>query len=331
MGREQEKPPQETPAENPIEKAGSYEELIVCWERIINSLDPEQVKKWGTIDSCLKIMYDCFCKPGYGCDSAAKQIFDQEGYSERLEQLGIPEEFLLHTVRVGALKGMLYRVEKSPKNPVDLPYDGTSSRLARQRLNEGVLEDPEAEIKRLIGMFGQSLAVPNLDGYSWANGRLEELDKQRRERDAEKGKREEQEKEQAKKAAIERIKLSMHEKNFRVDSADAELLKEDFKGKLRLWKSFLESHEGRELDEFIKEHGEEKITQELFTELREVCENNTKIKDEWFLGRKDSPVLPLEIIDPSSGWFGVLIINKQTRLKDFISSAYSNMDAWFVL
>ena len=118
----------------------------------------------------------------------------------------------------------------------------------------------------------------------------------------------------------------MREPGFRFPTADATLLRSNFERKLSLWKAILESGVGRALDGFIQIHGDEEITAKIFEQFKTVCDTDPAVKKALF-----HHSLPIEIVNPDSGWFSVLIINNNTTLRKFFSSAYCNMNSWFQL
>lgn len=309
--------------EQSMRSAKTYDQIVACWQEIMNRLDSEeQTMKYSEIIPLLRMLYSCFSRPPYECDSAAKEIFDDEKIQSELKDLQISEQFILNTVRIGALKGLLFRIESNPHTPVSLPYDGTIVRGIHTEVEDEELSEPQDEIKRLKSIIFRISEQPNLDGYSWANAKLDALKEQERmasmTTNAEAEKRRAEEKIQA----LERIKKNMHSENFHPDSADADLLRGDFKSKLRYWKAYLESSSGRKVDTLLLEHGNEQITPDLFERL-------FKENDELFPEKDRMP--SLELLDPNSGWFSVLIINKKTTFGEFRKAVYSNMDGWFQL
>jgi hypothetical protein len=314
--------------ENSLGKAATYEQLLSSWEELIKRLDAAQVAKFGTLAYYLNGTYSCFKKAPFECDSAVKYIFNNVKLREELKEAGILEEFMLHTVRVGSIKGILARIEKHPGEPVELFPDGTVSRQIFEEVESDRLPDEEAERKRLfLKILELKNSPPTLDGYSWANRELETLQKQ--ENDDLKQKMEESklQNEREKLMALGRIKEHMHEQNFHLSEEDAKLLHEDFANKLILWKAVLENKVGNVLTPFLEEYGDLELTPEIYTKFKDYYENNNELHGI----RSGRSNLPLEIIDPNSAWFSVLIINKKTKLREFIRSAYNNINSWFEL
>lgn len=313
--------------ENSMANLATYEQLLSAWEEINEGLDPAQISQHGTLAFYLKNIYSCFTRPPFECDSGVKSIFENTKLREGLKGAGIAEEFLLHTVRMGAIKGIQTRLERTPGQPVELYSDGTMSRLMSQEIESGRLESAEAERERLVRIIRRLETTPTLDGYSWANQGLKVLEEEKK--NAQNGKLEadKQQTEKNKLVALDRIKKQMSEPDFRLTPEDATLLRQDFANKLVLWKAVLESGVGAELNYFLEEYGDSDLTPEIFAKFKSFYETNTKIQ----AMRSGRPDLPLEIIDPESGWFSVLIVNKQTKLREFIRSAYGNMNSWFLL
>lgn len=135
-----------------------------------------------------------------------------------------------------------------------------------------------------------------------------------------------------KEAAIQRIKEGMHNPDFRLSPADTALLKQDFVEKLRFWKAFLEDSRVREkLGDFIMQNRNQEITPEFFEEFIKKLQNEPDIWARYSGEGYDSSKLPLEIINPNSGWFAVLIINKKTKFEEFRTAIHGNMNSWFEL
>ncbi len=309
--------------------AGTYEGLLLTWEELktrINQLPKEDLEKSNSIGQLLNLAYKCFCRPPYECDSAVKRIFEEEGLLQKLEQLEIPPEFLLQCVRVGAIKSILSRVESSPQEPVVLNSDGTQARIMSDRIKKGREADSAAEEKRLANLVYEALYEPSLDGYSWANQKLRGA-KEAKAREEKLNLDSKKDQEQvAKLKAVDRLKNGLGQKDFKPEKTDAALLREDFQTKLMLWKAFFESNESnRAIYPFIEKHGKEEITPELFQQFQETFLQDPRLQESW------SKRLPLEIINPNSGWFYVLVANKKTNLREFYGAACSNMNRWFEL
>ncbi len=303
--------------------ASTYEELITCWDDIKNRIEalPDNEKESGSLASALLFLHRTFSEPPHECDTWAKEIFENEQLRTALREFHIPEEFLLHTVRIGALKGMLQRVGEKPGLPVELPYDGTMVRKIDEEVDSGKLEDPNAENERLESIIRNIQYHPNLDGYSWANQQLTVLQKERDAGALAAKERSRQHMEARVEEALQRVAKDMRTENFHFRSEDAELLKHSIASKLVRWKGFLEGREGGPLAQFMLDHGEEQITSELYRQII------TNVETLFPKGNKP----PLEMIDPDSGWFAVLIINKTTTLGSFRQAAHSNMNGWFKL
>lgn len=304
-------------------KAGTYEELLACWINVKSYIDtlPDTIKQHGSMAKNLDLAFRCFSEPPYACDSGVKFIFEDN--SAELEKSGIPKEFLLQTVRVGAIKSMLCDVERSPQRFVSLHSDGTTSRLISEQVRNGRLNDPEEERKRLLDLLNEALRTPNIDGLGWANRHFAILDKEKKEAGAAQKRREEEELKMSKEAAIERIKVRMFEPEFHLELKDTKLLRSDFQYKLMAWKGFFESG-GRKLDTFFQDNRDRTFSKEFFAEFMSACHAVPEIEE-------NLESLPVDIINPDSGWFAVLIINKQDTFGKFLGSACSNMNSWFVL
>ncbi len=313
--------------ENSMVSAATYEQLLSVWTELNKQLDFLQATEYKTLVSRLRNVFTCFGKSPFECDSSVKNIFENDKLRRELKNAGISEEFLLHTVRMGAIKGVQAQIERNPDQPVELHPDGTMFRLIIEQIEGGRLTDPKEKRERLALLIRQIANTPTLDGYSWANQELKTLEEKKK--TAQKGKLEEskQQIEREKLSALGRIKAGMRAEGFRLSKEDANLLRQDFATKLILWKAVLESGVGAVLSSFLYEYGNLELTPEIFAKFKSFYENNAEIRD-LRLGRAD---LPLEIIDPNSGWFAVLLINKKTKLREFVSSAYSNINSWFEL
>jgi len=139
--------------------AATYEQLIACWGTLmtrLNSSAPPETTQRDPLKQCLGRAYQCFRGERFACDTAVKDIFSKDDFLKQLSELGIPENFLLQTVRVGALKSALKETEDAPHSHVILVPDG--------RVKEGF---PPGET--------------NLDGFSWANEQLRLLGVQKKE------------------------------------------------------------------------------------------------------------------------------------------------------
>ena len=319
---------------NSMLQAATYEQLFACWAELKIYLDASHsdgVKQWGSVIQNLDVVYRCFQPNGrYACDTPVKAIFDTEEKLQELEMLGIPQEFLLQTVRVGAIKSMLLGVESAPHESLKLYSDGTFARETTAKIEADKLEDPEKERQRLIELLEDSLRNVNIDGFTWANEKLRELALQKQEATKAAKFAEEERVKREKESVIENIQARMHEPNFCLESPDSKLLKRDFQDKLIAWKGFFESSAGRKMNTFFQEHRETEFTSEFFAEFVQACEAVPEVRKAYFGGSAHHP-LPIEIINPDSGWFAVLIINKQKTFGQFLGSACSNMNSWFVL
>lgn len=310
-------------------KAATYEELLACWMNVKVYIDtlPDAMKQTGMAKN-LDLVIRCFMKPPYACDSGVKFIFEDN--SAELEKSGVPKEFLLQTVRVGAIKSMLSDVERYPHQFVSVQFDGTASHFISKEVKDGRVDDPEEERQRLIELLNSALHTPNIDGMGWANREFAILDEQKKQTTAAEKKENAEQLLRDKEAAIERIQARMHEPGFHLQLSDAKLLRRDFEDKLIAWKAFFESSSGSKLNTFFQQNRNRQFTPDFFAEFVEACESVPEIKRDFF---DESPYqhLPVEIINPESGWFAVLIINKQDTFGKFLSSAVSNMNSWLVL
>lgn len=302
-----------------LSRAASFEGLQRCWAVIQRNLDTERFRAAGEVTDVLKFVAGCFTKPPYACDAGVKQIWAKAELRAQLKGLGIPEEFLLHTVRVGALKEVLASVEVSPHQAVRLPVDGTVMRGTSEVIENGRLDNPAEEIKRLITLLRRVQSEPTLDGYSWANNELNSLAEVRAAARASAVTAEHLVIEQSKQSAIARIYTRMHELNFRLQPADAALLRQDFSARLTQWRAFIQTDGRAAADSFRDKHGSEEITPTLFREFRTTCEQQAPDDFQW------------NIMNPDSGWFAVLIINRATTVSKFISNLHNNMNQWFEL
>lgn len=318
--------------EQAMRRAATYEELLTCWSALNTELTQRKAagEIMGEAERTLNHMFTSISKPPYECDSAAKRLFEEPELRQRLVEMNIPEEFVLHTVRVGALKGALTNVERTPSQSVALYGDASMQRVTENKISSERLEDPEDERKRLVDMIRRIQSESTLDGYSWANDQLRLLGEAKKATQAGAEQRKREETARNKESAIARIQQSMHEPNFHVSREDAELLRPDFALKLARWKFFLESSTGQKIADFCRKYGDEEITVDLFTRLKADCDADLDVQ-ELRSGKEHRPSLPLEIINPNSGWYAVLLINKKTKLRDFTSAAHGNMNSWFVL
>ncbi|MBU0577759.1 hypothetical protein KJ742_00885 [Patescibacteria group bacterium] len=277
-----------------MKEAGTYDELSSCWQHLADEVDLKADTQYGSFLYWLELAHRCFTKAQHpACDSGVKGVFESEEYLSKLDKMGIPREFLLQSVRVGALMNQLYFIQGDNRhNPVQNFVDA--------------------------------------DGYSWADGQLIVLS---RDKEAARGEQAAAEaaaartREKVKKeTTIADIQLHMREPDFSLTRDQADLLRSDFKGKLRYWKAFCDACMSSDtVRPFVfGEYADEEITPEIFAAFREAYEGDPHLAD-----RYDK--LPLEIIDPESGWFYVLIKNKKTTMSRFLSAAVSNMNSWFEL
>ncbi len=322
------------PAKTTIEQmasANTYEQLLDCWAGLVGTLDKDLVENWGTLEFNIKNLYSTFSKPPFACDGIAKNIFENEDLLSKAAEMKIPKEFLLQTVRVGAVKDLQSRIEKSSKEPVRLYPDGTVSRVFREEVELGKLENQDEEIKRLRNLLSKVMDTPNMDGFTWANNEIKEISDTKRKEQAGAVEERNIQNEKSKEDAIRNIGEQMHTPEYHLSKAQADLLREDFANKLHLWKGILENSESGELraylDSFLEKDEDTELTPEFFENFKRFyqayLDSHPNIS-----GRS---TLPLEIIDPSSGWFSAVLINKQTNLRNFVTSIYGNMGQWFQL
>lgn len=234
----------------------------------------------------------------------------------------IPKDFILHSVRIGAVKGMLFELEQRPQNPVELHSDGTVIREKTGEIYDGAL-DANVEVIRLRKIAFDVLQSQNIDGLTWANEQFKNLDKVKKLKIAEEKQRITQDIFEKKERILEDVQLHMRDESFRFTPEQIESLKNDFYNKLTQWKAILEGGFGLVAQNFISEHGDKEITSDIFLKFKRLYETS--------LTGNERRRLPLEIIDPTSGCFSVCILNKVTTLREFTSAAYSNMNSWFVL
>ncbi len=312
---------QPTPAEleSLLLRAGTFEGLQSCWSIVLSSLETPAFQQTGEVTHWLKLVGNSFSKPPHECDTGVKQIWAQPELRVQLKDLGVPEEFLLHTVRVGALKGALTSIEKSPHEPVRLYSDGTVGRDTDQIIDHEQFSDPAAERGRLIKMIHRQQSEPTLDGYSWANAQLGVLAEAKVTAKATEVAANRVAAEARKTQTIALIYGNMRDPDFHLQPADAALLRGEFASRLTRWRGFIQGDGSKVVREFITEHSDAAITPELFSTFRTRCADQAGENFPW------------DIMNPASGWFAVLIINRATTLSTFISNLHNNMNSWFKL
>ena len=316
--------------------AATYEELAACWESLAAEQNfGDEITSRGlkstpeeSVMSQLQNTRLIFTRSPYACDSAIKTIFEDQHMSSVLERMGIPQEFLLQTVRIGAIKSLLVDAERARHRPVTLFADGTMTREISAAMYSGKLDDPEKEQERLKQIVLQTLASPTLDGISWANTHLANIQKEKKEAQQKEKQEQELKKELAKTDLVARIQQNMRVPGFRLDVEQKNMLRDNFAGRLAFWKSFLENSVGRNAaDNFFKEHANDEITVETFTMFKDMLSKDAGVaenyNDDERLGRA------LEILNPESGWFYVLIANKKRTWGEFKEASHSNFDQNF--
>lgn len=296
-------------------QAGDMEKIRECWHSLSKELnfdgkwiEPEFIQKEGfsveqertDLKYFLNQIFNLIQRPNCACDSFVKAIFENDLLLSELDEAGIPCEFLLQTVRVTALTAQLQSISGDSKH---LPVDN----------------------------------YVDINGYSWANEELSKLPHARKreehgaKREEKGGKELEAVQLQARKdAVIAGIVRRMQEPSFEFTEEEKKLLREDFAYKLRAWKAFFESSEfiaSKALDDFfLKKFPNEEISVELFKKFKEICEN-----DKCLMRRNEYLPRILDIMNPESGWFSVLLINKSMKLINFKRSVCNNMCDWFKL
>lgn len=310
--------PNPTELENLLRRAATFDGLQTCWEVVRRSFDTPRFLQNGEVRDLLKLVADCFSKPPYECDSGVKKIWEGPELRAQLKELGVPEEFLLHTVRVGALKGALARAEAAPDRAVPLPADGTVMYEIVKVLGNR-LSDPAAENSRLLSIIRDVLAQPTLDGYSWANAELDKLTKARVAGDASKVEAARAALEVKKEQAIGAIYTNMRQPGFRLQSEQVSLLRDDFERHLTRWRGFIQGRGAKQAQALFMQKGNQVIDRGLFQEFRSSCASLVEADFPW------------DIMNPDSGWFAVLLINNATTVSNFISDLNGNMNSWFRL
>jgi hypothetical protein len=130
-----------------LKTAGAYDELRNGWIELGQALALND-KEVGSLKRLLFTTMSCFLKAeSPACDSAVKAIFENEKHLQALQEFGIPAQFLLQCVRVGALKGYLSQAEQQPGNAITFFYGSDA----------------------------------DVDGFMWANEKLVELARKQQE------------------------------------------------------------------------------------------------------------------------------------------------------
>jgi hypothetical protein len=267
-------------------KGASYEELLGLWNQLGEHVD---LKAENPLSKELELVYRCLQKGA--CDSGVRNIFRQPTLLNELEALGIPREFLLQCVMVGALVDQLNLLKRG---------DFKTNRVEPQKL---WLE---------------------VNGWDWANEELQKLGQAAQKREANEAEEKTMRERVKKEAVVAELQANLKNNDFRMSPEQKKLLRDDFRTKLIRWKAFCDRHLGdKEIEDFrLSPRGSEPITPEVFAEFSAICKRNPKIKLENF---------PLEIINPDSGWFYVLVRNNVNSINKFLQGAVSNMNNWFEL
>jgi len=286
--------------------AGSYEELLKCWKQLAEEFDLKPLPKWGTTEDkdrnlryWLTFAHQCFSQPNCACDTAIKQIWENK--LSELTGTGIPKEFLLQTVRVGALQDQL---------------NGISSKERHKAMMNTV----------------------DVNGYTWANQELLKLENEKKEQVKVQKEFEAKQLEVKKEQTIGEIGRDMKDPNFNLTDEQKKLLRRDFQGACALWKAFYGGanwtrarEKNKNFDDFLNASLDQKLSSEIALEFKRLCEEDEDISEDLKGYESFDNRLKFEMLNPESGWFYVAKMNNSTTLRQFLNNCASNMDSWMQL
>ncbi len=288
-------------------EAGRYEELLSSWKQLAQEADFESVpaglptEEGRDLRYWLNYAYGCFSKQNAACDSAVKQIWQNQKFLAELDAMNIPREFLLQTVRVGALKDQMEIISGEGKH-------------------------------RAVELY------VDLNGYSWANGELIKLQTEKTEQKKIEKEIAKQREAAKKEQAIAEIGREMNTQDFSMTTEQKKLLRHDFELNCKLWKALNESSawanslkRNTKLSQFFLENGQRELTPEITREFQVLCEEDKDISRAFGSWEGQGTRLKFQMLNPESGWFYVAKKNKVTTLKGFLRACTNNMDSWMEL
>lgn len=313
--------------------AGTAEKLTACWQNLYQEANLEKHPGYaGTINSpdalaiLLRQTHQCFVgSDRFACDIPVKRLWEIEAAMTELDQSGIPREFLLQTVRVGALKELLASMSGPGRHdPHNLHTDGTINRQKREATDRG----------EHVGYAGNDHADPagslNLDGYAWANRELGKIKSEKIAAAQAANELAAQQLATRKATTIQEMATNMRTPGYELTQEQKDMLHHHFRSKLWFLKAIFEQAEGRHvLNKFRKENGNKTLDQALFEELSNSLSSENAFSK--YADRLSGSDGALQILNPQSGWHYVILKNGVTTFNDFYLRVCSNMGDSFDL
>lgn len=226
-----------------MQKGASHEQLLEIWSQLEEVLD---LKTESPLQKALNRVHHSL-KRG-ACDTYVKDIFENPGLLEELEALGIPKEFLLQCVMVGALVDQLNLMSYQNQN-----------------------------------IEPQTLWLET-NGWSWANEELKKCLQDRKGKDTRKAEETLMKGKVQKEAVIAQLQANLNNPDFEMTREQKDLLKEDFRSKLIQWKAFCDQYMSeKEINELrLSSEGGQPITPNIYARFVEICKNLPRMRAEGF-------------------------------------------------
>lgn len=291
--------------------AGTFEELSDCWDQLDVFLTSEDIT---SLDNHILLLHLSLASDSFrhnkNCEIGIKRMHRKE-MMDLLEQLGISPEFLYQSIRVNALRRAEFRIsDKDKHKSVALLRDQTLLKAAQNNQ--------------------KPLPAVNLEGYAWADQELSKLEEIRAS---------ESQKFQQFTDILEGVQKDfllahlgqhMYEENFILKPAQLNLLARHWHNWLSYWQDCFKNADLRPqspFEIFFKLYGERSISPELFDRLKLAF--NSTISEGIHLYNN---ALPLDIINPNSGWFFVCIKNLKAPItfNKFKQAVLGDMADWYL-